>query len=84
MDRREQRDGDRDPPHRTDGAHQRLVEVIQEEHLLAQELEAVEVLGPLVMLDARDGCLEMRDVRLDLDRRPIAEAALNSVAERPQ
>ena len=60
------------------------VEVVQQEHLLAQQLQPVEVRGPFVVLDARDRGLQARDVRLDLDRRAVAEPHLDAVADRAQ
>ena len=44
-------------------------------------LEAVEVLGPLVVLDGRHRRLQARDVRLEEDRHAVAEAALRAIAD---
>ena len=60
------------------------VEVVEQEHLIAQELQPIEVLGPLVVLDARDRRLQAGDVRFELDRGPVAEAHLDAVADRAQ
>ena len=43
--------------------------------------EAVEVLGPLVVLDRRHRRLQARDVRLEEDRHAVAEAPLRPVAD---
>ncbi len=84
VDRAEQHQRDDEPSDRADRAHQRAVDVIEEEHLLAEELQAIEIRRSLVVLDAGNRRLEMGDVGLDFDRRPVAEPHLDAAADRAQ
>ena len=64
-----------DPAHRREQRHEQVVE---REHLIAQHREAVEILGPLVMLDGRDRRLQGRDVGFERDGDLVAEPALHA------
>ena len=70
---------------RADRAHQRRVQVVEQEHVLPEQLEPIEVAA------GRSWCssvghdrLQAGDVRLELDRRPVAEAHLDARSERAQ
>ena len=65
MDGREQHDGDTEAQDPTRGREYRHVHVVEHEGLLAQHREAVEVLGPLMMGDRDNRCLQPRHVRLE-------------------
>ena len=52
VDRHEQRERDAEPQDPAAGREQRHVHVVEHEHLVAQHDEPVEVVGPLVVLDA--------------------------------
>ncbi len=82
VDGHEQPDGDHEAGDRSDLTHERAVEVVQQEDLIAQELEAIQVRGTLVVLDARGRRLQPRHVCFELDRGPVAEARLHARAER--
>ena len=54
--------------------------MVQREYLVPQHRKPVEVLGPFLVLDARDRRLQPRDVRFDRHGRAIAEPPLHAVA----
>ena len=78
MDGRQQRDRDAEPENPAARREQRHVHVIEDEDLVAQHRQAIEIVGPLVMRDARDRRLQLRDVGLERNRHLVAEAALNA------
>ena len=84
MDRRQQHDGDGEPQDPAERREERHEQVVEREHLVAQHREAVEVLGSLLVLDRRDRRLQPRDVRLERDADPVAEAALHAVEQHLQ
>ncbi len=83
-DRDQQPDGHAQPQHPAGGGEQRHVQVVEHEHLLAQHRQAVQPLGPLLVGDGRHRRLEPGHVRLQGDRDPVAEAALDPRVDRPQ
>ena len=84
VDRHQERDRDPQPQEPAAGGEERHVHVVEHEHLVAQDREAVEVLGPLLVGDRRDLRLQPGHVRLERDRDPVAEASLHARAERAQ
>jgi hypothetical protein len=58
-------DGDGQHHDQAHGSHQRSVQVIEQEDLVPEQLEAVEVLRPLAELQIDDPGLQPGDVRLD-------------------
>ena len=74
---RQQGHGDGQAEDPASGGEHRHVHVVEREDLLAEHRQAVQVLGPLLMRDRRDVCLQPRDVGLQRDRHLVAEAALH-------
>ena len=63
MNGNQQRDGDAQTQDPAAGAEQGHVHVVEHEHLIAQHGEAIEIVGPFVMLDRGDARLQLGDVR---------------------
>ena len=84
VDGHEQADRHREAQDPAGGGEQRHVHVVEHEHLVAQDREPVEIVGPLVVLDGGDVRLQPRDVRFQGDGDPVAEAALGTVADDAQ
>ena len=70
-----------DPPRHREHRH---VHVIQHEHLIAQHRNPIEILGNLLVGDARDARLQPRHVRLERDGDLVTKAALDAGAHRAQ
>ena len=81
MNRRQQRHRHAQPQDPPEGGKQRHVHVVEHEHLVAEHRQPIEILRPLLVRDRRDRCLQLRDVRLERDRHPVAEAALHARAD---
>ena len=58
--------------------------MVEQERLVAQDLQPIEILGPLVVLDRRHRGLQSRDVRLDRDGGALAEQEVHPVARDAQ
>src|SRR5207247_2410323 len=66
------------------GREHRHVHVIEDEHLIAQDGEAVKIFGALLMSDGRDRRLKPGDVSLERDGNLVTEAALHARADRAE
>ena len=77
-------DRHREPEDPPGGREHRHVHVVEREDLVAQHGEAIEIVGPFVVLDRRHRSLQPRDVRLEEDRHAVAEAPLRPVADDAQ
>ena len=84
MDRGQQRDGDAEPQDPAAGGKQRHVHVVQHEDLVAQDGEPIEVVGAFLVGDGRHRRLQARDVGLEGNGHPVAEAALHAGADGAQ
>ncbi len=58
--------------------------MVENENLVAQNGEAVQVVGALVVLDGGDRGLKLCDVRFERDGQAVAEPPLGAIAEDPQ
>ena len=78
MDRREQHERDRESQRPTERREDRGEQVVERKHVLAQDVQAVEVGRPLVMFDRRDRSEQTRDVCFERDRHVIAKAPVDA------
>ena len=70
-----------DPPARREHRH---VHVVEDEHLIPEHREPVEIVRTLLVRNCRHGRLELRHVRLERDRHPVAEPPLEPRAHGAQ
>jgi len=80
IDRHQQGQREREPDDRADGGEQLLIEHAQRARVVAEHGDAVEVVGPLVVLDRGDRGLQVGHVRLEHDGGAVGEAAVDAVA----
>jgi hypothetical protein len=84
MNRYQQGQSNAEPQNPAANSKDRHVNVIEDEHLVAQNGQAVQNLGPLVMLDSDYRGLQSRYQRLQRDGYLFAEPALGAVADYAQ